>query len=171
MYKYNNFDHNKYAKQRGPKDFWGQIRRTVNGKSVSKKNINLIVSEITAKLKLSKNDILLDLGCGNGALTYLLRKKVKKISAVDFSTFLINVARKNFRSKNIKYYNHEIYEFLKKKDIFLHNKVLIYGVFSYLSNFKAKKIIKIFDTKFINLEKVFIGNLPDIEEKKKIFYS
>lgn len=167
--KYNNFNHNDYAKKQGAKNFWGQIKRTVNAKPVTKKQINLIVNEVIQKLSLKKTDVLLDLGCGNGALTYLLRKKVKKITAVDFSPYLINVAKENFFSKNIDYLNCEIYEFLKKKDVFLYNKILIYGVFPYLSDFKSKKVIQIFDKKFSNLEKVFIGNLPNLENSKKFF--
>ena len=53
------FLHKEYPKTVGRNEFWKQIKRTVNGKEVSQKDINQIVFQIKNKLKLSSQDILL----------------------------------------------------------------------------------------------------------------
>lgn len=79
-----------------PEDFWVQVKRTVKGQPVSQDQIDMIVSAMTAALDLSPDDILLDLGCGNGALTTYFFHRCRGGLGVDFSEFLISVARRNF---------------------------------------------------------------------------
>lgn len=50
-------------------DFWSQVKRTVNGKPVSQDQIEMIVDAVISGLSLGMDDRLLDLCCGNGALT------------------------------------------------------------------------------------------------------
>ena len=52
-----------------PEDFWGQVMRTVEGKAVDQAQIDMIVATVVRELELSGDDLLLDLCCGNGALT------------------------------------------------------------------------------------------------------
>ena len=69
---YLKFDYDEYAKTRAPEDFWGQVRRTVQGVSVSEDQINLIVDTIRSSFDVKPDDTLLDIACGNGALSHLL---------------------------------------------------------------------------------------------------
>ena len=62
-----------------PKDFFGQVKRTVNGKPVSKKDIKLIVDAIKTNLLIEDEDHLFDIGCGNGALASLFFDDIKKL--------------------------------------------------------------------------------------------
>jgi ubiquinone/menaquinone biosynthesis C-methylase UbiE len=86
----------EYPKTCDPNDFWGQVKRTVNGKPVSQDQIEMIVQVACNTLNLSKNDRLLDLCCGNGALTRYLFDACSGGLGVDFSEYLIGVARKHF---------------------------------------------------------------------------
>ena len=52
-------------------------------------NIEDIVREIAKRLKITKKDVVLDVGCGNGIITKKIAKKCKRIYGVDFSEFLI----------------------------------------------------------------------------------
>lgn len=52
---------------------------------------------------VSKNDIVLDIGCGNGALTYDIAEKVKKVVGIDINEKYINFAKKKFSRENIVY--------------------------------------------------------------------
>ena len=79
------FDHDQYARQFDENEFWKQVKRTVNGKSVSEEDINLITTKIFESLELKISDKLLDIGCGNGAITNLLKTKVTSIEAFDRS--------------------------------------------------------------------------------------
>ena len=63
------YDYTERPKLFDKNDFWRQVRRTINGKPVDETQINLIINQVCTILSLNKNDDLLDLGCGNGALT------------------------------------------------------------------------------------------------------
>src|SRR5262245_10350175 len=52
-----------------PDDYWGQVKRTVGGQPVSQEQIDLIVAAVKRGLQLGPEDTLLDICCGNGALT------------------------------------------------------------------------------------------------------
>lgn len=53
-------------------DFWGQVKRTVNGTPVSQRQIELTVAMIKLVLETNGKDRLLDPRCGNGALDSLV---------------------------------------------------------------------------------------------------
>ena len=69
IYPKSDYFHKEYPKTLDPDDLWGQVRRTVNGKPVSDAQIALIVAAIRDGLQFSKEDVVLDLACGNGALS------------------------------------------------------------------------------------------------------
>src|SRR5262245_37058383 len=79
-----------------PDDIWGQVKRTVGGQPVSAQQISLIVDAIRSGLALAPDDTLLDLCCGNGALTTHLFEVCSGGLGVDYSGFLIEVAKARF---------------------------------------------------------------------------
>lgn len=48
-------------------------------------------------------DAILDIGCGNGFLTYDVAKKARSVTAIDLNEDNIEFAKKNFNRDNIKY--------------------------------------------------------------------
>lgn len=52
---------------------------------------------------VSENDIVLDIGCGNGALTYDVARKAKKVVGIDLNKQNISIAKRNYSSENIEY--------------------------------------------------------------------
>lgn len=52
---------------------------------------------------LSKDDNVLDIGCGNGAVAYDISKKVKNVTAIDISKHNITVAKKKYSNQNLEY--------------------------------------------------------------------
>ena len=52
---------------------------------------------------ISSNDKVLDVGCGNGFLTYEVAEKAKKVVAVDVNKKNIEHAKKFFKRDNIEY--------------------------------------------------------------------
>ena len=61
--KYLEFNHDAHARSCKRDDFWGQIRRTVNGVAVDEEQIKLVVDTIIKAIKLNKKDTVLDLCC------------------------------------------------------------------------------------------------------------
>lgn len=168
---YKKFDHNEHAKSRAPDDFWGQIRRTVQGEPVSDEQIKMIVEAIQTSLQLNPNDSLLDLACGNGALSHLFFDSLAEYQGVDFSEHLISVAKKNFeRSPSHQFMTMGAAEYVRQE---LHpkkfTKVLCYGSFSYFPAADAVEVLSTLFDKFSNVQTVFIGNLPD-KDRAAAFY-
>lgn len=159
---YLKFDHDEYAKKRQKDDFWGQIRRTINGVPVSDDQIEMITKKINNELNLSSIDTLLDLACGNGALSSLLYHSCKEYLGVDFSDYLISIAKENFEQNNKKFICASVSEYVEQeRNPMAFTKALCYGSFSYFSNDDALKVIRTIYRDFKNIQTIFIGNLPD----------
>ena len=53
--------------------------------------------------KVGENDTVLDIGCGNGALTYDVARKAKKVVGIDLNVQNITTAKKTYSRENIEY--------------------------------------------------------------------
>jgi SAM-dependent methyltransferase len=53
--------------------------------------------------KINENDVVLDVGCGNGALAFDVAKKAKKVFGIDIDKGSIEIARQKYRSDNVEY--------------------------------------------------------------------
>ncbi len=166
------FDHDMFARSKHSKDFWGQIRRTVNGEPVSEDQIAMIVAAIQSGLNLDIDDVVLDLACGNGALSSKLFRFCSELHGVDFSEFLIDVALENFAYPPSYTFSHnDALIYLKEEiDPNKFTKASCYGSFSYLTEDAAQKVLSILYSKFTRVERFFIGNLPDYD-RKELFYT
>lgn len=60
---------------------------------------------------IEPRDIVLDVGCGNGALSYDISKKVRRVVAVDISEANIKTAKKKYLAPNIEYIVGDITEY------------------------------------------------------------
>ena len=160
---YQKFDHDAYAKSRAPDDFWGQVRRTVNGVPVSDDQIQMIVGAIRTALDLKPGDALLDIACGNGALSHLLFDSCARYLGVDLSEHLIGVAKANFESlPDYEFRREGAAEYVRSESRpERFSKVLCYGSFPYFPSADAAEVLRSLHDKFANVRSVFIGNLPD----------
>jgi SAM-dependent methyltransferase len=154
------YDYEERAENLEKDDYWGQVRRTINGNAVSKEQIDLIYNKIKSGLAMSRRDNLIDVGCGNGILTNMFKNDVESILGVDRSDFLINVAKKEFSSCNIEYILGEVPLVLSNIDTkTTYNKVLVYGVFSFFDDTTSKVFFKWATN--ANIKRIFIGNVRD----------
>lgn len=158
----------EHPKTCDPDDFWGQVKRTINGKPVSQEQIDMIVTAVTEQLELNQNDFLLDLCCGNGALTSLLLEYCHGGLGVDFSEYLIQIANEHFANPPAQsYILGDVVEFCESPvtpEKF--TKMLCYGSFSYIESHRAERLLSALAEKFPNVRTAFIGNYPD---KAKMF--
>lgn len=107
-----------------------------------------IINDIVSNIKIKKNDIILEIGPGTGALTELLEKKAKEIHLVEIDTALINILKQKFKtSKKIHFYNQNILKFnidnISKKKIRIIGNIpykisteLIFYLINYKKNIK-----------------------------------
>lgn len=153
-----------------------QVDMTLNGKEVDADQIDFRVKAIVENLSLNKDDVLLDICCGNGLLTDKLAGIVNYIYGVDFSEGLIQIAQKKNQHANVRY---EVSDITK---IDLHqygliNKLSVYSGLQYISIDE----LDIFLQKIVVHDKpllVYLSNVPDKErlwdyyntDEKKAFY-
>jgi hypothetical protein len=159
----NIYDALEYPKTCAPDDFWGQVRRTVNGKPIPQEQIDMIFAMIREGLAFAPDDVLLDLCCGNGAVGKEFFDEVTACLGVDMSPCLIEVAQKNFQRipthtfllSTINAYCREA----AQPERF--TKALWYGAFAYLSVEDARNVLELLRERFTALQRFFIGAIPD----------
>ena len=144
-------------------DFWGQVKRTVNGKPVSQDQIDMIVTAVVKGLALNDQDTLLDLCCGNGALSTLLFDHCRGGIGIDFSKHLIEIANKNFAKIGSRmFYLDDVVDAcssISEPERF--TKAVCYGSFPYLEAGRAELLLSTLNIRYPKLSRVFIGNCPD----------
>jgi SAM-dependent methyltransferase len=156
-------DYKEFPKTLAPDDFWGQVRRTVHGKPVSEEQILSIVRAIEEHLLLEPDDVVLDIACGNGALSRYFFDRVQALLGVDYSPYLIDVARTNFeRSPDYVFLCADAAAYVESESTpERFTKALIYGSFSYFPEGDARRVLAGLRQRFGSLRRVYIGNLPD----------
>lgn len=165
------YNHKEYPKTRARHDFWGQVKRTVHGKAVSQEQIDMIVKAIKDGLLLSPEDTLLDIGCGNGALSQYLFSEVSQFHGVDFSEYLIGIAKEYFeKAPDFTFQGIDAVSYVNSgANPESFTKCLCYGAFTYFSYEDSEKVLSGLSGRFRNLQLVYIGNLPD-RERAHLFY-
>ncbi len=94
-------------------DLYFQVGLTVNQKPIEKVDFDEIYKSISDALALSSDDILAELCCGNGLITYELKDHVKQIYATDFAGHLIKAAKELKSAPNITYTRNNVFDFLE----------------------------------------------------------
>ncbi len=163
--------HKEYPKTCAPDDFWGQVKRSVKGRPVSQNQIDMIVTAIRNGLSLSHEDVLLDIGCGNGALSRYFFNDCSQFFGIDFSEYLISVAKANF--ENPPFFTFEESDAASYVDSepepVRFTKALCYGCFAYLTFADAEHVLRRLSERFLHIRTLYIGNLPD-KEHAHLFY-
>jgi SAM-dependent methyltransferase len=146
-----------------PEDFWGQVGRTVNGKPVDQAQIDMIVTAVMQGLKLHPDDLLLDLCCGNGALTAYFFARCRGGLGVDFSDCLIEVAQRYFSTQpEYRFEIADVVEFVRSAiEPHRFTKALCYGAFQYLGHSAGEELLSLLRYRFVDIDRLLIGNLPD----------
>ncbi len=160
---YPTVDYDAHARTCAPDAFWAQVKRTVHGKPVPDEQIDLIVEEIKRQLTLTPADVVLDLACGNGALSQRLVDGCSALVGVDLSPYLIDIANRHFaQAPRVSFVADGAAQYLRAEPApERFTKVLCYGSFAYFSEEDARATLALLNTRFVNVESVFIGNLPD----------
>lgn len=164
-------DYKEYPKTLARDDFWGQVRRTQYGKRISEAEIQAMVVAIRRGLGLHSTDVVLDLACGNGALSARLFDDCAGWLGVDDSEYLIEIAKENFeRAPDYRFEVGEVCGYAHTEptpERFTCG--LCYGSFSFLPVPAARELLQTLHERFARLDRLFIGNLPD-KGRAVLFY-
>jgi len=135
-----------------------QVLRTINKQPVSDAEFQEILKDIEEKLAIDRNDVILDLCCGNGLITSYLAPKCKKIIGVDFAQDLVRQIDL-VRHPNISIVVEDIRKVQFEQETI--DKVIIYAGIQYLTE---KDTISLFESVLNWMKKngvCFIGDVPD----------
>ena len=153
-----------------PDDYWGQVRRTLHGAPVPEAQILLIQRQVAALLELSSDDWLLDLCCGNGALTTRWFEGCRGGLGVDFSGPLIDVAQRAFaRPPDHSFVLASVGEFAARpaQDT-PFTKASCYGSMQYLTVDQVSSLWTNLRQNHPTIERVVIGNIPDRDREPAV---
>jgi hypothetical protein len=164
-------DYEEYPSTLPRDDFWGQVRRTIYGRRVTEKELALIVQAIKEGLHLSNDDTLLDLMCGNGALTARLFSSCRDVLGVDRSTYLVGIAEEYFElPPHYLFVEEDVGTYVRSEpEPRRFTKVSCYGSFPLLPVDTARNMLSELRRRFSCIERIFLGNLPD-KERAHLFY-
>lgn len=165
------WDYSEYPRTLPRDDFWGQVRRTVHGRRATEQEVAVIVRQIQAELQLCPTDVLLELGCGNGALSARLFDECGGYAGADLSTYLIGVAKEFFeRAPDYLFFESDALAFAADVgDPDRFTKGLCFALFQYLSPESVKAVLSVLWERFPRLNRVVIGNLPD-RDRAHLFF-
>jgi SAM-dependent methyltransferase len=173
------YDYTERPKQFERNDFWRQVRRTINGKPVDESQIQLIVVQIVSLLRLAPVDKLLDIGCGNGALSARLEAHIGELLGVDLSEYLVKVAIEHFSKPQMRFEQRRLEDIIGHPDFRKFNKGLLYGVSSFLDDVTITNLVEWFfsqesgslmfgNVRDRNLAEKFYGSTPNMSELDNI---
>jgi len=175
------WDHYRNIEVIQESDLFFQVGKTINKRPVNSLILKNMIEDIVQSLKLSKDDVLMELCCGNGLLTYPLSNFSKFIYAFDFTKQMIDNAEKFNHKINIIYKEgnansdfFKLFDFEEKPNKFLINDSLAYFT---LDDLKAIMAIIVRNS---NSFSFYITGIPceelkwnfyDTEERKKDYFS
>jgi cyclopropane fatty-acyl-phospholipid synthase-like methyltransferase len=159
------FYHDRFARELGSKDLQKQIRRTIKGETIPEPMIDMILDAIRQGLLLTEQDCLLELACGNGALSQSFAGSCKAYLGTDISEFLIEQAKAYFeKPPGIRFEQKDALDCLNSlPSPQQYNKLLCYAAFQYFPDAMIIAMLKTARKRFPNMTRVFIGNLPDLQ--------
>ena len=129
-----------------------------------------IPDDIIKKLKISKRDICLDIGCNLGTILLPIAKIVNEITGIDQPYCISRLKNKLKNRKNIKLIGNDFlkHDFKYRK----YDKIIIYSVIHAINN---KKEVYKFINKALRLLKptgaMLIGDIPNNSLKKRFLNS
>ena len=114
------------------------------------------------KLGFTKNSKILELGCGVGAFTYLLSKKVEKgyIEAVDLSEKSIENAQKNIQKNNVQLFVGDVVHYLPQESDF--DFITLLDVIEHIPVEEHFNLFKNIST-YISEKSLLLINIPNPE--------
>ena len=133
-----------------------------------------IADDIIQKVGFQKEDTVLDVCCGNAALTKRIAPHCKKIHGVDFSKVLIRTAEKIKKGENVANMQLHLSDALKVDELFeagTFDKAYCYFSFQYFNEQTRELLLE----KLLRVTKpdgsIFIGDIPDKTRRWKFYNS
>jgi hypothetical protein len=111
------------------------------------------------------------LACGNGALTARLFNSCRSVLGVDFSSYLIEIAKEYFECPpQYVFVEEDVLAYVRSEpEPRRFTKVVCYGSLPLLAVDAVQRLLSELRARFANIERVLLGNLPD-KERAHLFF-
>jgi ubiquinone/menaquinone biosynthesis C-methylase UbiE len=154
------------------KYYWNNvaIKASNSLEAVQRKDMEstkLTVSHIVSSLSIDKENMVLDMCCGNGIVTEMMADHCKNIIGIDQSEELIAEAKNNSKKNNVDYILGDVLEASKLLNNKKFDRIYIEFSLQYFDRNRAgEKLLREAVNLLTPSGKIFIGDIPD---KKKLF--
>jgi ubiquinone/menaquinone biosynthesis C-methylase UbiE len=159
-----NYWRNHYKLSSKHKDPQMQVGRTLNKVPISGELFKKLLKKIEENLEIGREDVVLDLCCGNGLITNYLAPKCKFIVGVDFTEKLIDEMNKGKKSDNIIGIVNDITTMKFKDNSF--DKILFYFSIQHISH---EQTVRLFNSVNKWLKKGGLFYVGDILDNDRIW--
>lgn len=119
-----------------------------------------ITDHIAEQLQLQTNDKLLDVCCGNGTLSALLKAHCQLVLGVDFSDQLIAIAKNSHQTEGLHFVRANALHLSGLGGKF--HKINLYFAFQYFESYEAGlRVLAEMNSLLLPGGQIFIGDTPD----------
>lgn len=113
-----------------------------------------IIAEMVERAKIHKNDIVIDLGAGKGAITSALSKRAGKVLAVEYDRKFVQILKEKFlHSRNTKVIHEDILKLRLPKEPFVVVSNIPYSITTPIMKMLLNQTISSFQRGVILVEK------------------
>lgn len=149
-------------------EYLRQVGKTVTGRPVQLHQLDLIVDAIRAELELNCDDVVVDLGCGNGVVTQRVARKVGRIAGIDASTRLLSVAQTRHAQPNCSYHFGDLAK-LGPLPVPGVTKAYSYEVLQHLTTAETRAMLQALIHQLGDRLKLFVGSIPERSKLTKFY--
>ena len=152
-------------------DLLSQVGHTEGGQPIGAAQLAYITGRIAELLDLRPDDRLLDLCCGNGAITRCLAPRAGSVTAVDLTPALIATARQHAAAANVSY---EVGDALAyglggRPSGAPFDKVLVYAALQHFRNSQLGDLLDSISACTRSGARVVIGFVPERNRRGAFF--
>jgi len=143
-----------------------QVLRTLNKQPLADDIFAKILHQIENALQLSRDDVLVDLCCGNGAITTYLAQKCESVLAIDYSRDLL-AQIDTVMHPNVSIREEDVDQAALPEGGF--TKSLIYAGIQYFSEPKVVRLVSNIARSLRPGGLLYIGDIPDADRLWNFF--
>jgi SAM-dependent methyltransferase len=161
---------NEYPLTFDEADFLRQVCHTIDGRPYTPAQFDTMVDAIRHEFRLGPMSSLLDVCCGNGAVTAKLALHCQQAVGIDFSTPLIDVARKFHGADNTRFLDLDARE-LTSIDLpgAPFDKVMMYGALQHFDVEDLDRLLSAFLRHGSADRTILLGGVPDKARLHRLF--
>ena len=142
-----------------------QVGKTVAGQPITADQMDALVGDIRHHLELTPDDELLDLCCGNGAVTARVAPHCRHVTGVDFSAPLLAVANSQYAALNVDFVQADVCLLPEPVRARRFDKVVMYEALQHFDAAQLGDVLDGLDRLAVRPRRMLLGSVPDARRK------